>query len=194
MRARFLLIPPAIIACAPALAGAFYLNIEQAQHVLFPGATFTKDFRTLSGKDMEAIHDETQVSPTDPTFHLWRVSTGDWFIIDQVLGRADNVTYAIGLDRTGAIKGIEVMECWEDYSKVRLPAWRAQFKGKRRGEVGVKHRSSTNIGGSIETISGTTLSSTHITEGVSRVLATFGLIMAKQQGQGQASGTTVDRN
>jgi hypothetical protein len=179
MRARFLLIPPAIFAPAilasgHAYAGAFYLNVEQAQQLLFPKATFTEDFRTIPVKDMEAVYEDTRVRVTDPTFHLWRVSTGEYFIIDQVIGRDDTVTYAIGLDKNGVVKGIEVMECWEEFNKVRLPEWRAQFVGKHRGEVIPKK--------TIELISGTTLSSIHITEGVSRVLATFALMMGDPQG------------
>ena len=173
MRARFLLIPPAIFASAHAYAGAYYLNVEQAQALLFPGATFTEDFRTIPVKDMEAIYEESRVRVTDPTFHMWRVSNGEWFIIDQVIGRDDTITYAIALDKTGTVKGIEVMECWEEYAKVRLPEWRDQFKNKHRGEVIPKK--------SIELISGTTLSSIHITEGVSRVLTTFGRMILDPQ-------------
>src|SRR5262249_39626560 len=111
MRARFLLIPPAIFASAHAYAGAFYLNVGEAQELMYPGQTFTEDFRTIPVKDMEMIYEESRVRVTDPTFHMWRVSNGEWFIIDQVIGRDDTITYAIALDKTGMVKSIEVMEC-----------------------------------------------------------------------------------
>ena len=48
MRSQFLLVPLAsLVAGVPAYA-ATYLTVEQAQAVLFPGASLTEDFRTLS--------------------------------------------------------------------------------------------------------------------------------------------------
>jgi hypothetical protein len=51
-----------------------------------------------------------------------------------------------------------------------MPEWRAQFTGRKDGELRRK--------GDIENISGTTLSSKHITEGVIRMLATYARVFA----------------
>ncbi|HEY4370219.1 MAG TPA: FMN-binding protein [Steroidobacteraceae bacterium] len=157
---------------APAFAGAHYLTIEQAQRLLFPkGTTFTEDFRVLTDKQMRDIGEYRGIEVVDRQVHAWKTSTGDLMFVDHVVGRDDNVYYALALSPQGAVKGIEVMECWELYSKVRMPEWLAQFTGRKDGALRRK--------GDIENISGTTLSSKHITEGVIRMLATHTLLFAQ---------------
>jgi hypothetical protein len=184
MRSSFTLFPAAIVVSiagvtgvvAPALAGARYLTAEQARGLLFPkGTTFTEDFRLLTDKQMRDIADYSNTAMGDREVRAWKTSTGDWLFIDHVLGRDDNVYYALALSAQGAIKGIEIMECWELYSKIRLPEWRAQFIGRKDRELRRK--------GDIENISGATLSSKHITEGVIRMLATYTLVFAKAPSQ-----------
>lgn len=182
MRSTLLLYPAAIVASAlgataPALAGAQYLTAEQAQKLLFPkDATFTEDFRLLTDKQMRDIREYSGIELRDRRVRAWRVSTGDWFFVDHVLGKDDTVYYALAISADGAVMGIEVMECWELYSKIRLPEWRAQFKGFKDGELRRK--------GDIENISGVTLSSKHITEGVIRMLSTYALVFAQPNPQG----------
>ncbi len=179
MRSSLMLYPAAIVAsvagvagvATPAFAGAHYLTIEQAQRLMFPkGTTFTEDFRRLTDKQMRAIADSRGIPVADPKVRGWKTSTGDWLFVDHVVGKDDNVYYALRLSPQGEVKGLEVMECWELYSQIRLPAWRAQFTGRKDGELRRK--------GDIENISGTTLSSKHITEGVIRMLATYALVYA----------------
>jgi hypothetical protein len=176
MRSTFFLYPAAIVASAagmslPAIAGAQYLTAEQAQQLLFPkGTTFTEDFRLLTDKQMRDIREFSGIEMRDRRVRAWRTSTGDWFFVDHVLGKDDTVYYALALSAAGEVMGIEVMECWELYSKIRLPEWRAQFKGFKDGELRRK--------GDIENIGGTTLSVRHITEGVIRMLATHTLVFA----------------
>lgn len=170
MRSRFLLIPAAICAAGPAYGGAFYLNIEQAQQLLFPKASFEEDFRILTDDQIKQIQTDSDISVTDRKVRMWHVSTGQTFYLDQVIGLNSDVTYAIGIDAKGVVTGIEILECWENYDQVRLPAWRAQFTGKKRGDA------IDNRAGNIEKISGTTLSSVHITEGVRRILSTHAVL------------------
>lgn len=170
MRSRFLLIPAAICAAGPAYGGAFYLNIEQAQQLLFPKATFEEDFHILTDEQIKAIQTDSDVSVTDRKVRLWKVSSGDSFYIDQVIGLNSDVTYAVGINAKGQVTGIEILECWEHYDQVRHPLWRAQFTGKKRGDT------IDNGKEGIEKISGTTLSSVHITEGVRRILSTHAVL------------------
>jgi len=185
MRSSFTLYPAAIVATvagmtgvvAPAFAGAHYLTIEQAQRLLFPkGTTFTEDFRVLTDKQMRDIGRHRGIEVNDRHVRAWKTSTGDWMFVDHVVGKDDNVYYALALSAQGAVKGLEVMECWELYSKIRMPEWRAQFTGRKDGELRRK--------GDIENISGVTLSSKHITDGVIRVLATHALVFAQTAPQG----------
>lgn len=170
MRSRFLLIPAAICAAGPAYGGAFYLNIEQAQQLLFPKATFEEAFHILTDPEIKEIQTDSEISVTDRKVRLWKVSNGDSFYIDQVIGLNSDVTYAVGVSAKGQVTGIEILECWEHYDQVRHPLWRAQFTGKKRGDV------LDNGKEGIEKISGTTLSSVHITEGVRRILSTHAVL------------------
>lgn len=142
---------PAFVAAPLALAlpaahATTYLTVAQAQHALFPGASFTP----LVGRD-----------------RIWRVSSGGWFIVDEVLGKYELITYAAGLDAHGHIEGIEILEYRESHGgEVRDPRWRAQFAGKTS-------RDPLSLGRDIRNISGATLSCRHVTDGVKRLLALY---------------------
>tara|TARA_R110000868_G_scaffold241291_11_gene495874 strand:+ start:98 stop:619 length:522 start_codon:yes stop_codon:yes gene_type:complete len=173
MRFQFMLIPAAIVASAPVQADQ-YLSLEKAQELLFPGASFKKAFFSINDQQKEKIIDEAKVTVWSRHIKVWEVSTGGWFFIDQVAGRDDWITYAVALDEDGVVKGIEILECLERWNQVRHADWRAQFVGKRRGTLSLE--------GDILNISGTTLSVSHITEGVRRVLVTHGLFVTPSAG------------
>lgn len=168
MRFHFMLIPAAIVASA-SVQGAQYMSIEKAQDLLFPGASFTKIFFSIDDQQKEKIIDESKVTVWNRHIKVWRVSTGGWFFIDQVVGRDDWITYAVGLDENGVVAGIEILECLERWNQIRDANWREQFVGKSRETL--------NLQGDILNISGTSLSVSHITEGVRRVLVTHGLFV-----------------
>jgi Na+-translocating ferredoxin:NAD+ oxidoreductase RnfG subunit len=81
------------------------------------------------------------------------------------------ITYAVALTPDGAVKRVEVLEYRETYGgEIRNPAWRQQFVGKRFG-------SQLQLGKDIKNISGATLSSRHVTDGVRRLVATWQLLL-----------------
>ena len=172
MRAQLLLLPiPALIAAVPAHA-TVYLSVEQAQSLMFKGATFTTDDRTLTSDQARAIEKASGVNVRSRTLKLWRVSTGGWFIADEVVGKHDFIPFALGLDANGKVVGLEILEYREAYGgEVRGEAWRAQFLGKTRSDK-------LKLGADIQNISGATLSSKHVTDGVRRLLVTFDLVVA----------------
>jgi hypothetical protein len=167
MRALLLLVPAAIIAAASPASAKVYLSVAQAQQILFPGAKFTKQFVTLNPSQVSTVLASSNAPLHDKVIEIWRVKTSDggraWFVIDQVEGKGDIISYAIAMSDAGEVRGIEIMECVADYDTVRMPAWRAQFIGRKPGDRV----------DDIETISGSTLSSRHIAEGVRRILATY---------------------
>jgi len=142
---------PAFVAAPLALAlpaahATTYLTVAQAQDALFPGRTFT----AFPGRD-----------------RLWRVSSGGWFIVDDVLGKHELITYAVGLDAEGRITGIEILEYRESHGgEVRDARWRAQFAGKTSHDP-------LSLDRDIRNISGATLSCRHVTDGVKRLLALY---------------------
>jgi hypothetical protein len=134
--------------CVPAAHATVYLTVEQAQQSLFRGASFTPV--DLAGRE-----------------HAWRVSLGGWFIVDQVLGKHELITYALGIDAQGRARGIEILEYRETHGgEVRDAAWRAQFAGKSAADP-------LQLDRDIRNISGATLSCRHITDGVKRLLKLY---------------------
>jgi Na+-translocating ferredoxin:NAD+ oxidoreductase RnfG subunit len=138
-------VPAALMITMPAKA-TVYLTTEQAQKAIFPGASFT----AVPGKS-----------------NVWRTSTGGFFIVDRVVGKHEYITYAVGINSNGTVKQIEIMVYNESYGfEVREASWRGQFVGKSAS-------STLQVNGDIKNISGATLSTKHVTDGVKRVLAMY---------------------
>ncbi|MGH8093302.1 MAG: FMN-binding protein [Chthoniobacterales bacterium] len=144
-----------------------YLNVEQAQRAIFPGKQLTAFPLQLSDAQRKSIEQESGVRLTGTPPRIWRVSGGGWFMVDQVIGKHEFITFAVGLTSNGAVRGLEIMDYRESYGgQVGDPKWRAQFVGKTRASPLILDRDIRNI-------SGATLSSRHLTDGVRRVLALY---------------------
>lgn len=176
MRSRFALVPLMLLAVPAAAHATVYLTVEQAQALMFPAATLTPDFRTLTATQATAIRKDSGVDLLSRELRAWRVSTGGWFILDRVVGKHEFITFALALDASGVVKEIEILDYRETYGdQVRGAGWRAQFTGKRRGAA-------LKLGQDIKNISGATLSSKHVTDGVKRLLSTYAIVLAPQAG------------
>jgi len=163
----FLSAPAAIASCAvPGFANT-YLTVEQAQQTIFPGASFTSLNLVLTPDQQKNIESRSGVRVRSRDLKVWKVSRGGWFIVDQVLGKHEYITYALGLNAGGTVKQIEILDYRETYgSQVREASWRQQFVGKTV-------QAPLKLDEDIRNISGATLSSRHIAEGVKRLLATY---------------------
>lgn len=151
---------------APAALATTYLSVEQAQQAIFPGAALAPASVALNDAQARAIEEKSGVNVRARELRAWRVAGGGWFIVDEVVGKHDFITYALGIDATGAVRGIEIMEYRESYGyQIRDPRWRAQFTGK-------KADAPLKLDRDIANISGATLSCRHIADGVKRLLAT----------------------
>lgn len=145
-------LPAAAIASIASPAYAMqYLSIEEAQKQAFPSATHFSEIQ--AGR-------------------IWKAEAGGrvagFFIFDRVVGKHLYIDYAVALTPAGAVHSVEILQYRESYGgEIRSPSWLGQFAGKTGG-------SSLKINGDIRNIAGATLSSTHITEGVKRILATYG--------------------
>lgn len=147
-----------------------YMTIEQAQAALFPGATLTPKFRTLTPEQVSEIEKSTGVKVRDHQVRMWKSSTGGWLIQDEVVGKHEFIPFALALDEKGAFKAIEILEYREAYGdQIHDKRWQAQFDGKTAGEQ-------LKLGKQIKNISGATLSCRHITDGVARLLATYSTV------------------
>lgn len=172
MHARFLLIPAvALTNAAPAYA-TVYMSVEQAQALMFPGSSLVTDFRDLTDEQVSSIERASDTSVLNRHLKAWKVSGGGWFIADQVVGKHEFIPIAVGIDASGGVKDVEILEYRESYGgEVMNQKWRAQFIGKDNG-------STLKLMEDIQNISGATLSSKHITDGVRRLLATYALVLA----------------
>ena len=163
---------PAIVAGTPCATWATtYLNIEQAQQAIFPQAKLQKLELALTAAQRKAVEKASGVTVRQTKLSVWRVEGGGWFIVDEVLGKHEFITYAVGLDATGAVKRIEVMDYRETYGhQVRDEKWCAQFVGKTS-------KSRLKLDEDIQNVSGATFSCRHITDGVKRLLALYELVL-----------------
>ena len=143
--------PAAVVASMASPAGAVqYLSIAQAQKQAFPSAT---SFAALDGR-------------------AWKAQAGSQvlgvFVVDHVIGKHLYIDYSVALDTSGRVQRVEILQYRESYGgEVKENSWLSQFVGKTSG-------SALKVDRDIRNISGATLSSHHVTEGVKRVLATYG--------------------
>ena len=146
---RFTL-PAAIAAVASPAYAVQYLSIDAAKKLAFPSANRFVENGGLT----------------------WKAHAGDkligLFVVDHVIGKHLYIDYAVALDPDGRVMRVDILQYRESYGgEVREPGWLAQFVGKTSS-------SPLRVGTDIRNISGATLSSLHITEGVRRILATYG--------------------
>jgi len=159
----FIAAPLALV--APATHASVYLSIEQAQQVIFPGAKFIATNIALTETQARQIAERSGARTRGRDQRVWEVAGAGWFFVDEVIGKHDLITYAVGLNADGKVRGIEILEYRESYGhEVRTPAWRRQFAGKSVADP-------LQLDQDIRNISGATLSCRHVTAGVKRLLA-----------------------
>lgn len=155
-----------------------YLTVEQAQRLCFAEATaFEPAHVTLTRDQMRAIEKDSRVNVREATEKVWRVLNGTtllgWFIEDEVVGKHEFITWALALNADGAVRQIEILDYRETYGhEIRDVKWREQFVGKAHGAA-------LKLDTDIKNISGATLSSRHITEGVRRLLSFHALVLKR---------------
>ena len=174
-RIQYLVVGAAIVSAAPCYA-TVYLTVESAQKACFPEATnFISADVKLTKEQMKAIEKDSGVRVRLDTQRVWRAQQdgnfAGWFIVDEVLGKHEYITWALALDPEGGVRSIEVMDYRETYGyEIRHADWRAQFLGK-------KHGAKLKLDGDIKNISGATLSCRHITDGVKRLLSFYEIVL-----------------
>ena len=168
MKSEFIFVALPISAIvAPSAFAVQYLTVDQAQKAIFPGKSFTAAPVKLTREQKKAIEQASGVRVLKDEQQVWRVSGGGWFIVDEVVGKHEFITYAVGLNADGAMKQIEVMDYRETYGgQIRDEKWRAQFVGKTG-------KSTLKLDADIKNISGATLSCRHVTDGVKRLVALY---------------------
>ena len=169
---RIVFLPLAAVAvCAPAHA-MVYLSVDEAQKLMFGTRQLTAMPLPLTAEQTAAIEKDSGVQVFAGSLRAWKADDGGYFFVDAVIGKHDLITYAVALTADGKVRQVEILEYREAYGgDVRNPRWRAQFNGKQHGD-------SVAIGEGIQNISGATLSCTHVTDGIRRLLATYAIAIA----------------
>lgn len=171
---KFIATPIAIIcyAATPCYA-TDYLTIEQAQKICFPNASnFQTAHVVFSNDQKEQIEALSGVPVASRAQKIWRVSGKQnenlgWFVVDYVIGKHLLIDYAVAISTDKKIKEVEILSYRESYGgEIRSKNWLTQFAGKSEA-------SPIMLNEDISNISGATLSSRHVTEGIKRILATI---------------------
>ncbi len=175
---RFTVLAGALAGAAAALgpASAFavdYLSAEQAARLMFPDADgfelrrLTLDAAQLQQLDAQGV----RARSAGWTVRLaQRAGVLQGFVVaDEVVGKVELISYAVALGLDGAVRQIEILAYRESHGhEIRLPAWRRQFVGKGTAAA-------LRVGEDINNISGATLSCSHVTDGVRRIVAVLAL-------------------
>lgn len=164
-------------ACAPAFATQ-YLSAEQAQKLMFPDASeFREQKLALTLAQMQQVEKLAGVPARSVNWRVFRAIKGEatlgYVVLDDVVGKFELISYAVGINPDASVRQIEILTYRESHGgEIRNPAWRKQFVGKR-APAGL------SIGDGVANISGATLSSTHVTDGVRRIAAIAQVALAK---------------
>ena len=160
-----------VAAVSTSVYATTYLTVEQAQQVIFPGGKLTQAFVTLTDAQQQQIEKTSGVNVPHKEIKVWRVPGGGLFIVDEVIGKHEFITYAIGLNADGSVKQMEILDYRESYGyEIRNQNWRRQFVDKTTTDP-------LRLDQDIKNISGATLSCRHITEGVRRLLASYAVAL-----------------
>jgi hypothetical protein len=152
------------------VVAADYLSLDAAQKAVYPDAdAFQEVVVKQTPGQIDALLALAGPQPPHGTIRIFKATHGGAVLghvfVDEVIGRENLITYAVGIDADGALRNLEIMSYRESHGgEVRNPGWRAQFD----------HRNSLDqlrFRTDIKNISGATLSSEHVTQGVRWLLA-----------------------
>jgi Na+-translocating ferredoxin:NAD+ oxidoreductase RnfG subunit len=154
-----------------------YLTLQAAQSLLFPNATsFAAAPLKLSSEQRDKIKQLAGVRQRTEEQQVWRAERDGrligWFIVDEVIGKHEFITYATAISPDGRVLGMEVMSYRETHGgQVRDMAWRKHFFGKTLDNP-------FKLDVDVPNISGATLSSRNLLDGVKRLLVIHKLYLA----------------
>jgi len=160
---------------APLVAHAkIYVSVEQAQKILIPNKPLVKTPIIVTDELQDKMRSASSIRHPFQGDRIWKASDGSWFIIDEVVGKHEMITYAVALSPSGAVTGIEILEYVESYGyEVAEAQWRKQFIGKTAADPIKLNQDIQNIGGA-------TLSCKHLTDGVKRVAVLYDIALKNQ--------------
>lgn len=169
---RYLLGALVVVGMISGLAYArTFISVQDAQKLIFPNTKLTHVPVTFNDAQLEVIRDRSGVREPEKGDQIWRTSNGGWFMVQQVVGKHEMITYAIGINPDGTVKHIEILEYVESYGyEVADQSWLKQFYGKTVANT-------FKLGKDVDSISGATLSCKHLADGVKRDLVAYDTVL-----------------
>jgi hypothetical protein len=167
----------------PAVIAADYLSVDAAQKAIFPDAeAFQEVLLPQTPEQLQSLLGRAGPQPPHGMIRVWGATRGGVLLghvfLDEVIGRQSLITYAVGIDTAGSLRNLEILSYRESHgSEIRNAAWRGQFD--RRDSLD-QLRFRTDI----KNISGATLSSEHVTQGVRWLLALWQSALRPASGAG----------
>jgi len=166
----------AVAAPVSVTIAATYLTTEAAQKALFRAAdSFVPVDLALTDAEKRAVADASGAQAPHGELRAWAAKRGDAVLghvfVDNVIGREDFITYAVGIGADGKLLPVEILDYRESHgAEIRNKAWLAQFAGRSEPNQLRMHAD-------IKNIAGATLSSEHVTAGVRRILALWSAVL-----------------
>lgn len=167
---------PALLAAASVFS-AEYVTVPAAQRAMFPTATaFVSVEIMLTDAQRDAIKRVSGVRQRLSAQPVWRAEQDGkllgWFIVDEVVGKHEFITYATGISADGHVLAVDVLVYRETYGfQIRDASWRSQFTGKTVSDA-------FKLDGDVTSITGATLSCRNVSNGVKRLLALHKTVLA----------------
>lgn len=150
-----------------------FLTIEESQKIAFPNAKeFVVSHVLFNDQQKIEIEKLSGIPVQSKAQKIWKViGEGNqhlgWFVVDYVIGKHLLIDYSVAINSDRKVTNVEVLSYRESYGgEIKSRSWLDQFKNKSIDSDITLNQDITNI-------SGATLSSRHVTEGVKRVLATI---------------------
>jgi Na+-translocating ferredoxin:NAD+ oxidoreductase RnfG subunit len=147
-----------------------YATAQEAARRSFPDATAFREMTAqLSSDEMQAVVKAAGLPARSAAWRMLVALNGDKplgvVVLDGVIGKFELIDYAVGIANDGKIRNLEILAYRESHGyEVRLPGWRKQFVGKDKAAA-------LRVSEDISNISGATMSTTHVTDGVRRIVA-----------------------
>lgn len=150
---------------------AIHISVPDVQQHIYPNEKLEAINVTVSEAVRDKMQDISSVRQAFKADQIYRTTNGDWLVIDEVVGKHELITYAVGINKDGTVRQIEIINYIESYGyQVADANWRQQFVGKTAA-------SPIKLNKDIDNISGATLSSKHIADGVKRVMVMYDLAL-----------------
>jgi Na+-translocating ferredoxin:NAD+ oxidoreductase RnfG subunit len=144
-----------------------YLSIDEVKQVMFSGEIFKQVEIDVPMAVKDLMRKESGVRYAYTQKYIWKSNQGSWLLVDEVVGKHEMITYALGIHANGQIQGVEILEYNESYGEqIREKKWLQQFKGRDANQT-------LRFNEDIKNITGATLSSKHVTNGVQRLMVLY---------------------